>query len=146
MEEIKIGNPIKVRAYAEEIIIEFDDQLETVFVPYTHGVGYQIEGLRSFELRTINGTTLFKYNARLYRCGPQEDENKIVTMGIDWTQQKAALYWRKSKEYVTKLFNPHGTYDKTNKNYWYHWKVLTEGVFDLIHLEKNECKMLNIKK
>ncbi len=55
---------------------DFANGLRARFFPYSHGFGYQIEGLERFVLLDPHGEPICEVNCRLYRCGPMPDENK----------------------------------------------------------------------
>ena len=140
-----VEEPILTSVSDNIVTVCFPQNIQLTFEPYTHGYGYQIEGFRTYCLYK-NDKLIFKYNSRLYRNGPQKDEHKIVVMEDGITQEKAAEYWDKAKQYITKMFAPNGISNKTVDTYWYHWRVLGEGYFDLERLKKGECKRLEEAK
>lgn len=149
MKSIETSNPINVQERGSLVIVEFDNGINARFTPYSHGFGYQIEGLYTFELLK-NEEVLFRYNSRLYRCGPQDDEHCISEMKEGITQEIAAEYWKKAKDFIISKFYPNGregeNYKIHDDNYWYHWRVAaTEGYYDLERLTQGKCKMMKSK-
>ncbi len=149
MKSIEIVNPINVREHGSLVIVEFDNGINARFTPYRHGFGYQIEGLCTFELLQ-NEEILFRYNSRLYRCGPQDDEHCVSEMKEGMTQEMAAEYWKKARNFVVSKFYPNGregeNYKITDTSYWYPWRVVvSEGYYDLERLTQGKCKILKGK-
>jgi hypothetical protein len=127
--------PVEVSKRESAVVIRFSDGLRAIFLPYSHGFGYQIEGLQRFGIEDAYGKLLVEYDARLYRCGPQENEHKIVHMEEGWSIPRIVAYWEAAKKYCAKLF-----YGKTgfpeigvepNQEWWYVWRVTQEGWIDL---------------
>lgn len=130
--------------YRECVEVIFDDGNRAIFEPYTHGIGYQIEGLRTFTLIDENNNTLCKINSRLYRAGPMEDENKISEI-TNITPEKVAEYWKSAKDFVTSKFYPKGKEGENYKihdDYWYHWRVVTEGYFTYQYLKEGNMQKI----
>lgn len=141
--------PIDSYSESEKVVVKFEDGINAVFVPYSHGIGYQIEGLRNFFL-VKNGQTLCEVNSRLYRCGPLDDEHKVKTLSPEITLKDVTEYWEKAKDFVTGRFYPKGksgeNYKITDDKFWYQWRVVTEGYFDLQRLKEGKMEILTKKE
>lgn len=128
----------------DSVVVVFADGHEMRFEPYTHGFGYQIEGLRKFVLLKDEKEVCL-YSGRLYRCGPSEDENVITFIDNGYTQEQVAHYWDIARKGIDKLFNPDGQFDNTNKDYWYAWKVLGEGWEGFNNLREGRARVYSRK-
>lgn len=144
MDELPEVKEIGVRG--EVVEVEFADGFRAQFDPYSHGFGYQIEGLRTFVLFDKEGKPVCEVNCRLYRCGPMPDEGRIKALRQGWTQQQAAAYWTASKKAVNRLYFPPdgdiGHCKQSDKKYWYAWKVIGEGWMYIDWLVKGEMDMV----
>jgi len=121
------------------VTVKFSDGHKAHFEAYAHGFGYSIEGLRGFTLFK-GDQKVFHYNSRLYRVGPQDDENKVAFCAEGYTQELAASYWRAASKYFRKEY-----FDKepSPEKLWWPWRVICgEGRSDLENLEKGEAKVL----
>lgn len=150
MEKRVVIHPVKnVRANSDMVMVDFQDGHRAVFSPYTHGFGYQIEGMREFELLDREETKVCEYNGRLYRVGPAEDEFKLVLLSEGYTQQGVAAYWRSATSHIHNLFwrvDQEGDgRGETNQDFWYVWRVTSEGwMFGLTELEKGKLELVTI--
>lgn len=135
--------PIETHGEDDRVVVKFKDGVFAIFVPYSHGIGYQIEGLRNFIL-TKDDKILCKINSRLYRNGPQKDEHKIEILSSELTREDIVEYWEKAKDFITGKFYFKGkdgeNYKFTDDKYWYLWRVATEGYFDLQHLKEGKME------
>jgi len=116
----------EVYTYGDIVHVVFTDNHTAVFEPYTHGYGYQVEGLRRFHLK--QGTTIVcTFNGRLYRSGPRDDEDQLVKLASGYTQQQAASYWEAARKYLNKEYFEKSE-KKREQRLWYPWMlVCTEG-------------------
>jgi len=131
-----------VETQNSEVVVNFTDGYEARFEPYSHGWGYAVEGLRRFHLR-YNGETVCEYNARLYRFGPRNDENKIKFLQDGYTQQQVAAYWETAGAYLNAEYFKKER-NKENEHLWYPWMlVCTEGSFDLQRLSQGCAEFLS---
>ena len=144
MQNIGSIDAINTLTRGECVIVEFNDGNQAVFEPYRHGFGYQIEGLRTFILMNKNGDIICKVNVRLYYAGPQNDENKIVSIIAGMTQQKVAEYWEMARQFISSKFYPKGrdNYEIKDDKYWYHERVLNEGYFSLQRLKEGKMEII----
>lgn len=136
---------INTSTRGECVMVEFKDGNQTIFEPYRHGFGFQIEGLRTFTLTNKKGDVICKVNARLYYSGPQDDEYKIVSMTDGLTQKKVAEYWETARQFISSKFYPKGrdNYEIKDETYWYHERVAHEGYFYLQRLKEGKMKFVN---
>jgi len=114
----------------------YSDKYRADFVGYKKGSGYGIEGLKSMTLHDQNNSEIFRYNGRLHVYGPQEDEERIVTISEGYTQQQIADYWRVTSSYLEQKY-------KRQPNLRLPWKIIhMEGQRHLSNLEAGTVKSL----
>ena len=133
---------LEVKIQGELVKVSFDDGHQAVFEPYRHGFGYQVEDLRQFLL--YQGERLVcRYNARLYRCGPQKDEHRIVTIVDGYTPQRVAEYWRAAKHHLNEecFEKPYREGRECPEESWYPWIVTREGWQDVERLEEGKTSL-----
>jgi hypothetical protein len=131
-----------IRYSDDNVIASFDDGHVMTFVPYSHGFGYAVEGLRGFRLDK-DGESVCIYRARLYRAGPQPGEHCIGFLADGYTQQQVAAYWDTARDEAKRLFRPAGwDSDEHDDRYWYAWIVTHEGFIDLGQLREGKAKMV----
>ena len=124
------------------VVVSFDDGHRAVFEPYTHGFGYQVEGLRHFFL--YNGEQMVcQYDSRLYRCGPQEKEHRVASIADGYTSQRIAEYWRTASQHINEEYfeKPHRENRESPKELWYPWIVTSEGWQDVRVLEEGRTSL-----
>jgi hypothetical protein len=122
-------------------LVEFSDGHAARFEGYTHGLNYQIEGLRTFKL-LYRGHEVFVYNSRLYRAGPMEDENRIVSIDPQYTQQRVASYWKEARRYL-KLEYLDSPKSRERDQLWGPWRIVCgEGWLDFAALSEGRAKLL----
>jgi hypothetical protein len=125
----------------DDVAVTFTDGFKARYEPYTHGFGYQVEGLRRFHLQSAT-KNVCEYNGRLYRAGPQSNEHKIVTLAEGWTQQQVAAYWQAAREYLNKEYFEKPD-KKRDEKLWYPWMlVCTEGGSDRQRLADGVAEFL----
>ena len=136
MEAIQV---LSVETRGDDVIVKFTDGHIAGFTPYSHGFGYQVEGLRSFRLYHA-GETVCNYDARLYWSGPQEDEHKLKLLAEGYTQERAASYWKAARDYLHKEYFQKPDSKKLSR-LWYPWKlVCCEGGFDVERLAEGKVQ------
>ena len=129
----------------DQVIVEYFDGHEAIFEPYSHGWGYQCEGLRSFTLLNKGKKEVFLYHSRLYREGPRKDEHKIVYIDSGYSQKKVAKYWRSVKSYLSWKYSS-STPEKQDE-LWWPWRLICgEGWVDFKSLEEDRAEMLKNEK
>jgi hypothetical protein len=88
---ITLAMAYEVEIVGCSVVVKFNDGHEAVFVPYSHGFGYAIEGLTEFYL-SIGGKKMFGYHSRLYRCGPCPNEHRIHQATPGYGPQVGSAY------------------------------------------------------
>ncbi len=124
----------------EAVAVEFDDGHKAIFVPYRHGWGYQVEGLRHFFLYRGEGEVA-AYDSRLHRAAPLEDEHRLVHATDGYTPQRIAEYWAAARSYLQEeYFNkPFEDGREKPEELWYAWRVVAaEGGMDLERLQRGQ--------
>ncbi len=136
-------NITEIREDGELVVVTFDDGHRAVFEPYTHGFGYQIEGLRHFFLY-YGEQLVCQYNSRLHRCGPSKEEHRVITIADGYTPQRIAEYWRAASNYVDEEYfeKPYREKRKCPEKLWYPWKVIGEGGQDVEMLEEDKTSRI----
>ncbi len=120
----------------DQAVFEFEDGHRAVFDPYSHGFGYQIEGLRHFSL--YNGEEqVVQYNSRLYYAGPMDDEHKFVQVTDGYTIERIVDYWTAAKEYINNKYNEaREEGEEAAGKLWLAWMVGTQGGIDLYSIKE----------
>jgi len=119
-----------------DVTVLFQDGHKAIFEPYSHGFGYQVEGLRRFVLKNEDDETVVIVNGRLHRCGPMGDEGKIAQLGKGYTVQDIVKYWSGAREGIIELEK--GDNDK----YWYPWILTGKGWIYIDSLKKGIMGMV----
>ncbi|MFY9228376.1 MAG: hypothetical protein WAO28_03550 [Candidatus Microsaccharimonas sp.] len=110
----------------ETATITFEDGHRVAFEGYTHGWGYQFEGLRHFFL--FNGDEqVVQYNSRLRRAGPSDDEHRFVKVHPDYPIDRIVEYWEAARDYLRVEYMENGGGDKLH----WPWVLSSEGWQDL---------------
>ena len=133
---------VDVKTMGRKVVFLFDDQHRAVFEPYSHGIGYQVEGLMAFSL--FSGDELVcRYNARIHYSGPRSDEHMIVRIEQGYTPQCVASYWKSAKDHIHREYyeKPLAKDCEGPEELWYPWMVATQGWLDLKMLEEGKTKL-----
>jgi hypothetical protein len=138
LQKVKV-EPIEAKAINNSIHVIFADENKAIFIPYTHGFGYSVEGLRQFIIRDSQDEIVVQYDGRLYRVGPQPDEHKLVIQKDGWPIARIVAYWEAAKVFCHALYKDSGNDDK----WWYHWVLTSEGWIDLDSLKDLVKEELN---
>ena len=131
-----------VSSRGEDAIFTFSDGHKAIFEAYSHGFGYQIEGLRRFSL--FNGDVeVVVYNSRLYHAGPVKGEHEFVRVDAGYTLERIADYWSLARNHVNEEY-----YHKPNKQgregdpqLWFPWRVTSEGWMDLERIQEKKVSL-----
>ncbi|MFO0882486.1 MAG: hypothetical protein U0491_03490 [Candidatus Saccharimonadales bacterium] len=132
----------KVTTRGDTAFIEFEDGHRAAFEGYSHGFGYQIEGLRAFYL--FRGTELVvQYNSRLHREGPREDEHRFVLVADGYTTESVIGYWEAARRYLHNEYftKPHEEGRDGDRDLWYPWMVTKEGWVDLMLMKEGHIPL-----
>lgn len=121
----------------EDVRVTFSDGYVAVFEPYSHGFGYQVEGLRCFRLYLGNDEVAV-YDARLHREGPREDEHKLRHLDESCTLETVVAHWQAAREYIHEEYfeKPYQGGLEHPKELWYPWKLTREGWQDIAELQE----------
>lgn len=114
-----------VESYGQSAAILFEDGKKVVFEGYSHGFGYQLEGLRTFEL--YDGDKLiFHFDGRLHYGGPSEDEYRVVPVVGGCSIQMALNYWQAARRYLNDKYfkepRDRGE-DEGPRELWFPWRL-----------------------
>lgn len=132
----------EIKCQDDNVIVQFDDGHRLTFVPYSHGFGYSVEGLRGLRLEK-DGEAVCIYYARLHRTGPQPDEHKLALLADGYTQQRVSEYWNEARAETERRFRPGGWMaDHRDDHWWYAWMLTREGWIDLDRLENGTAEMV----
>lgn len=125
----------------DQAVFEFEDGHKAVFDPYSHGFGYQIEGLSHFFL--YNGEEqVVQYDSRLYRSGPTDDEHKFVQVADGYPIERIVEYWMAAKEHINNKYNEaREEGEEAAGKLWLAWMVGTQGWIDLRMIEKGQISL-----
>lgn len=131
-----------VTSQGESATIEFEDGHRVVFEGYSHGFGYQVEGLRHFFL--FNGEEqVVQYDSRLRRVGPSEDEHRFVQVAEGYDLERIAAYWEAARKYLNDEYfeKPYQSGTEGDPNLWFPWKVSGEGWMDLSAIKEGRKEL-----
>lgn len=148
MEKRVVIHPVKDISTSDQVMVIFEDGHRAIFMPYTHGLGYQIEGLQGFRLFDPDKMMVCEYNGRFYRMGPCENEHKLVLLAEGYTQQGVAAYWESAVSHIHNLFwqvdaQEEGE-NESDHDFWYVWRVTSEGImFGLTRLKEGKLELLS---
>lgn len=127
----------KVSSLGDSAIIDFEDGHQVVLEAYTHGWGYQIEGLRHFFL--FNGTEkVVQYDDRLYYGGPRPDEFRFVEVADGYDIERIVSYWQAARTYLHQEFfeKPRAEGRKGADELWLPWKISVEAGMPLHYIKE----------
>ena len=121
---------------------DFADGHRAAFEGYSHGFGYQIEGLRTFCLYR-GSEKVVQYDSRLYREGPREDENRFVFVADGYTLEMIIGYWEAAKNYVHNEYfaKPYAEGRKGDEDLWFPWMVAKQGWVDLMLMKEGHIPL-----
>lgn len=121
-----------VTDHDDRATIEFEDGHRAVFEAYSHGWGFQIEGLRHFFLFK-GDQQVAQYDARLHMAGPRDDEHRFVQVAEGYTVGMIASYWEAAQTHVGQEYfhKPYNEGRKCPDELWFAWRATCEGGLDL---------------
>lgn len=137
--ELKVTS---VTSRGESATFEFADGHRVVLEGYSHGFGFQVEGLRHFYL--FNGDAqVVRYDSRLYYAGPRDDEHRFVEVAEGYDLERIAAYWEAARNHVNEeYFNkPHREGRQGDKKLWFPWKLSGEGWLDLSAIKEGRTEL-----
>lgn len=122
--------------------IEFADGHRAAFEGYSHGFGYQIEGLRHFFLYR-GSEKIVQYDARLHYAGPQDDEHRFVQVEEGYTVERIASYWEAAKMHLNDEYfeKPYNEGREGLSELWFPWRVTSEGWMDLRNIKEGRVPL-----
>lgn len=134
----------KVTTRGDTAIIKFEDGHEANFEGYSHGLGYQIEGLRHFFLFREDEKVV-QYDARLYYAGPQEDEHRFVHVAEGYTREVIVKYWEAAQMYLHEEYfqKPYDEGREEPMELWLPWRITCEGGLDLDRIKESQAPLPN---
>jgi len=120
------------------VVVEFDDGIEAVFEPNFnlehHDWDKQIEGLQHFSLRDSQGETVAHYDCVLGQPGNLSEASE------GWNPARIVGYWEKARKFCEGLCwgegGPNKLAERTNYEWWYHWRVTSVGLSGIDDLRK----------
>ena len=132
MKDSKTAKVTSVACEDQDVIIEFSDGHRAIFEGYTHGWGYQIEGLRRFSLY-LGEEEVVRYDSRLHRFAPNDDEYRFVHVANGYTLEQIIHYWESAAKYINEEYfeKPYKRGKDGRQELWRPWIITGKGKLDL---------------